>query len=124
MRLTKDEWGRTAEHAAAARYGEKHMGFYVFRRFYALPLGLAVAAGTIGWGGYWLWNRAAELFSGGVSVHGTTALWVVAVLLLAGSIALLRPSFIPRTPSATLLRAGLVLLAWLGFLGYLIGSIL
>lgn len=114
MNLTKDEWSRHAEIAAAHKFGEDHAGWYTFKRYGAAPVGIAALAGLVGWGVYWLWHHIG--IPGGTQGGLPIAFWIALTLLLIGSAyALRRPTV---RPAAMLVRAVVLSLLWLGFVVY------
>lgn len=124
MQLTRDEWKRHVEIAAAHKHGENNAGWYVFRRYGAGPLGVLAIAGTLGWGAYWLWNHIS-LPDVGNGPAGIPALfWVFLVALILGTGFAFRPTDRFRPMSSTLLRAVVTGLLWLGFVTYAVTVII
>lgn len=123
--LSKEEWNKTAERAAAAEYGAKHARWLRFKRFGAVPLSALVTAGALGLGAWWTFSHLlAPLFAGaGPDLSGHLPLGFLLVVLAAGvgTVAAFRVS----VPSASFLiaRAVLSVLVWLGLLAFAIGSL-
>ncbi len=115
--ITKEEWNRRAELAAAAAHGEKYAGYYRFKRYAAGPLGIATGTGILGLGAYWTWNHVHLPSATAGPGHLPTAFWVFLVLLVVGTFIAFRPGrFVPA--AATLVRAVVFSLLWLGFVTY------
>jgi hypothetical protein len=111
--ITKDEWDRRAELAAAAKYGEKHVGWYTFKRYAAGPAGIAAAAGAVGLAAYWLFTHVH--LPSATAGHLPTAFWFFAIPLAIGTFIAFRPGRI--FPVAFTLVVVLALL-WLGLITY------
>lgn len=117
--LSKEEWNATAERAAAAKHGDRHAGWLRFRRFGAAPVGILLAAGTIGLGAWWLFEHVlAPLFTGsgpGLG-HLPIGFILVAAITAVATVAAWRVA----VPSAPFLiaRGLLTILVWLGLGAY------
>lgn len=120
MALTKDEWMRTAEYAAAAEWGKDHKGWFVFRRFGLPVLLVALPLGVIGFLGWRTWNAMAGAFSGH-SAGVPTAFWVIGTVLVLSTAIAFRPRAIPASTHSLMLKAVALLVLWLGFIAYGIG---
>lgn len=123
--ISKEEWNRTAEHAAAASYGEEYRGWIMTKRVLAGPLGVvllfAALVGALAWGAYWLWNRAAEAFTGTADLPGG-GFWLAGGALLVVTLIAYRPGAYPSI--ATLItKSALIVTCWLVWLGFLVGSL-
>jgi hypothetical protein len=115
--ITKDEWNRRAEFAAASKFGEDHAAWYIFKRYAAGPVGVVAAAGTLGLGGYWAWNHVHLPSAGLGPAHLPAVFWVFLVALALGTVITFRPGRF--VPAATALVRGVVFaLLWLGFVTY------
>lgn len=118
--LSKEEWRRAAELAAAAEDGRKHASWLRFKRFGAAPAGILVAVGAAGLGAWWMFAHVVSpLFSGsGPHVAGRLPIGFVLVsgVALIGTIA----AFRVRYPSAMFLIARAIgaVFIWLGLLTY------
>lgn len=124
--ITREEWMRTAEHAAAAKFGERHSGWLTFRRIYAAPVAVLVALGAIGFGGYLLWAKVVRpVFGGGAhfSAGLPIAVPVLAVVLLLATVIVFRPKDSSSLFSVMLLKVFVIGSAWLGLLGWTIAYI-
>lgn len=121
--LSKQEWNKAAELAAAAKYGTQHAAWLRFKRFGAGPTAVLAAAAALGLGAWWLFAHVfAPLFSGPgptVTGHLPVGFWIVAGVFLVGTIA----AFRVRLPSAPFLlaRTFVSLLVWLGMVAYAVG---
>lgn len=113
MALTKTQWRDIAEAQAAAEYGKKYAGWFMFRRFLAGPVGVLVLAGAGGLGAYALWRHLPSVSSGSLS----TGFWVIVALLAIGTFVVFRPGrFVPA--ALLVVRAVVVALLWLGVAVY------
>lgn len=122
--LSKEEWTRTAEHSAAAAYGEKHKEWYAFKRWGAAPLGVLIAVGAVGYGAFWLWERATGLLSGsGPSVDAPLGLFAAAAVLLLVTVIAFWPGRLPSTFPVLLAKLSILGVAWMLVLGFLLGSL-
>lgn len=125
--ITREEWKHTAERAAAAKHGEKHYGWYSFRQYGAVPLGIALSAAAVGLGAWWMWSNVIRpLFdhdipgpAGGLP----GAFWVVAVIALVATLIAFRPGRGFVLFHITLIKVAVTALVWLGLFGYAIAYI-
>jgi hypothetical protein len=121
--ITKDEWHRTAEFAAAAKWGEEHKSWFVFRRFGLPVLAVVVPVGLVG---FLLW-KAWQALSGSFSGHGAATMpalfWIVGGALLVATIIAFRPRTAFVTFGALMVKVGVLLALWLGYVAYGIGMI-
>lgn len=119
--LTKDQWNQTAEYAAAAKWGEEHRSWFVFRRF-GLPV-LAVVA-PVALVGFLSW-KAWQAMSGAISGHGMAGLpaffWIAGVALLVATLIAFRPRANFVTFGVLMVKVGVLLALWLGYIAYGIG---
>ena len=117
--LSKEEWRKTAELAAAAEDGRRHASWLRFKRFGAVPTGILVGAGFLGLGAWWLFAHVVTpIFSGGIPSlggHLPGIFWVVAVGMVAGSVVAFRR---PVVSVAVLLARIVAVLAWIGLAVY------
>lgn len=116
MRLTNEEWDRHAAIAAAHKHGENHAGWYQFQR-YAPQIGALVLVALLGGGAYWIWHHIKLPSTGSGPAGLPTLFWVFMVVLIGGTWYMFRPGRTIR-PSATLARAVVLTLLWLGFVVY------
>lgn len=116
--LTNEEWHRTAEHAAAAKWGEEHKSWFVFRRF-GLPLvaGGLVAA-MVGFLAYQAWHGVSSLFSDGPRAGTPSAFWLIGGVLLAATAVAWFPRRSVTLAHVLIIRALVTVLAWLGYISY------
>lgn len=113
--LTKDQWMKIAEAEAAASYGKKYAGFLMFRRFMAGPLGVVVGALVLGAA---LYFGATHLHAPKLSAgHLPTVFWIVVVGLALVTFVVFRPGRIVPA-AATLVRAVVFAMLWLGVVAY------
>lgn len=121
--LTRDQWNQTAEYAAASKWGEEHKSWFVFRRFGLPVLAVVVPVGLVG---FLIW-KAWQALSGALSGHGTVGLptlfWIVGGALLVATIIAFRPRTAFVTFGAMMVKVGVLLALWLGYIAYGIGSI-
>jgi hypothetical protein len=117
MHLTKEEWNRQAERAAAASFGEKHAGYYTFKRYAAGPLGILGLAGLLIGGATWAWNHVHLPSAGTGPAHLPVLFWVFLIGLAIGTVVAFRPGRIVPA-AAVLMRAVVFSLLWLGVVTY------
>lgn len=114
--LSKQEWRYESERAAAHKFGEKHMGWYVFRRYGAAPTAVAVVAVALGAGAYWVWNKAGDMLSGASRPSGAPHLfWFVAAALALATFAAFRS---PSSATIFLVKAATAAILWLAVISY------
>lgn len=125
--ITREEWKRTAEHAAAAKHGEKNYGWYAFRQYGAVPVGIAVAAGAVGLGAWWMWSNVIRpLFdhdTPGPAGGLPDAFWVITVIALVATLIAFRPGRKFAMLHVLLAKVAVTALVWLGLFGYAIAYI-
>lgn len=124
MQLTRDEWKRQVEIAAAHKHGENNAGWYVFRRYGAGPLGILVIVGMLGYGAYWVWHHLSLPATGDGPAGLPVLFWIALVALILGTAYAFRPTHRFRPMATTMIRAVVAGLLWLGFLTYAITVIL
>lgn len=122
MQLTKNEWNRHAEIAAAHKHGENHVGWYLFRRYGAGPTAVLVVLGALALGARWLWTHARLPGAGVAGIP--VAFWVLLVALILGTGVAFRPARTVRPAAATLVRLVVVGLLWLGLITYAVTVII
>lgn len=111
--LTRSEFRKHAEIAAAHRYGEKHEAWLTFRQRMHGPLGAVSAALVLGLGALWLWHHV-HLPS--ATAHVGLAYWLVVAGLALVTALVFR---IRVTLAATaLVRIVVAVLLWLGVVSY------
>lgn len=118
--LTKDEWKKHAEIAAAHKHGENNVGFYVWRRRLAGPWGVVLAVVVFAGVVRWLWKNISLPDMGTGTGGLPIVFWVFMVALIIATGVAFRPARTFRTFSATMVRAAVIGLLWLGFITYAI----
>ena len=118
--LTKYEWQRHAETAAAHKHGEDNAGFYIWRRRLAGPWGVALGAGV-----FVLMVRAGvfpALFRWlGHLVGGRTgACWIAFGALTLVTAIMFRPTKAVRPAATTLALCAVAFPLWIVFIFYAI----
>jgi hypothetical protein len=123
--ITRDEWNRAADFAAAAKYGQDHSGWLTFRRVYAVPTAVLAALGAIGFGAFLLWTKVVHpLFSGASLPAGPgTAAPVIAAVLLVVTLIAFRPRAMPTMFHIFVIKVIVLGGAWLALIGWTIGRI-
>lgn len=125
--ITREQWNKAAQEAAAAKYGTDHAGWYTFRRVYAVPVAVLSALGAAGLAGYLLWHKVVRpMFSGSgphVAGHLGLGFAMVAGALLVVTLVAFRPKAMPTIFHITVIKLFVVGSAWLGLIGYLIAHL-
>lgn len=117
MNLTKEEWNRQAERAAAAKFGEDHAGWYTFKRYGLAPTSVLTGLGVVALGIRWVWTHLHLPAAAGGRGHFPALFWVFLAALIVGTAVAFRPR--DFTSAATqLVRAVVLGLLWLGFIVY------
>src|SRR3982750_1441155 len=123
--ITRDEWNRAADLAAAAKYGQDHSGWLTFRRVYAVPTAVLAALATIGFGIFLLWTKVVHpLFSGASLPSGPgTAPPVLAAVLLVATLVAFRPRAMPTMFHTAVIKVVVFGGAWLALIGWTVGRV-
>lgn len=121
--LTREEWGRAAEKAAAEAHGRENKGFYAARHYAPYWIGVFLLA-ALGFGGWWLVDRLGRALHGGVHLsppgHLSVLFFVATGILVLATIYAFRPGRIDRL--GVLAVKGLIVGAgWVFLAVYLIG---
>lgn len=119
-RLTWAEGDAIAEREAWRKLGAKNYKFYIYRRF-AGPVAVLALLALAGYGAHWVWGTVTGI---DIPSAGGFPSWAVVVFLVlaALTVAAYRVAA-PTTFAAFAIRTAAVVLAWLGFIGFFIGSI-
>lgn len=132
MGLSIKEGMDLAEREAWRTWGKRHtFGFTWGKRlggYVVLPLGVA---GGLGWVAYKAWGAIGHAFAGGVSAPSVSApaghlplvFWFVAAVLAAATVALFTGFGRIRSLGLIAAHGLLVILGWLAWGGYLIGTL-
>lgn len=122
LRLSKDEWERAEQLAAAHKRGERRERYHTWRRFYAVPTSIAVALGAIGLGCWWVVKHVARAVAGGVPTGSPGGYWFFFGAALVLTVAAM--SLKPTTFSLAAGRAVALAAMWLGLIGYGLASLI
>jgi hypothetical protein len=122
--LTKDEWKKNVEIAAAHKHGEDNASFYVWRRRLAGPWGVVLAVVAFGLVVRWLTHHVHLPSASGGPAGLPVLFWILLVGLILGTGWSFRPARTIRPAATTLIRAFVIGLLWLGFVTYAITVII
>lgn len=122
--LTKDEWKKNVEIAAAHKHGEQNASFYVWRRRLAGPWGVVLAVVVFGLAVRWLADHVSLPDTGSGPSGLPVLFWILLTALLLGTGWSVRPTRAFRPAAALLIRAVVLGLLWLGFVTYAITVII
>lgn len=122
LRLSKEEWQRAEQLAAAHKRGERRERYHTWRRFYAVPTSIAVVLGAIGLGCWWVVKHVARAVTNGMPTGSLGGYWLFfgAALVLT----VVAMSLKPTTFSLAAGRAVVLAAMWLGLIGYGLASLI
>lgn len=122
--ISKDEWRTIAQRAAAAKYGERRARYYAWRRWYAMPTGVAAGLALIGLGCWWVKVHAVDPVLHGSGPHVPVGLIVFAALVIGLTVVVFRRRIVPQSPTVMLGTRAVAVLAWFALTGYALAVVI
>jgi hypothetical protein len=118
--LSRAEWMHEADRSGALEWGRRHPNLSAARHG-IVPVSLLILIGAAGWGAWWLWSHltvpsmpeATDITPGLPS-----AFWVVAALVLVGTVFTFRPRSTPTPAHLLIVKVIVAGLVWLGLSTY------